>query len=239
MTLSVNTAAEITLTLNPTTHAQERNIYKRLQTSSTVEAALGFLNSTFVTPNNIALHFGSYERIWYENNTIEIPYDFIYSIRQGYKHTRIPHRFFSLDEFTGNTLFHVIFHETAHALIDQYDLPVLGKEEDAADALADVLLIHFFEDGADIVISAADLFYLDTQHSDGFSNEDYWSEHSIAPQRYYARLCHAYGSDPARYVSLKRRAGFSDTRAKRCIRQYEEVKRSWLRLLEPAFTTEP
>jgi hypothetical protein len=35
----------------------------------------------------------------------------------------------------GNTLF-VLLHETAHALINELGIPVLGREEDAADALA-------------------------------------------------------------------------------------------------------
>jgi len=36
---------------------------------------------------------------------------------------------------TGNVLF-VLGHETAHALISEFAIPVLGREEDAADALA-------------------------------------------------------------------------------------------------------
>ena len=44
---------------------------------------------------------------------------------------------------TGNVLF-VLGHETAHALISEFGIPVLGREEDAADALGDHCL---YQDG--------------------------------------------------------------------------------------------
>src|SRR4051794_1886913 len=37
----------------------------------------------------------------------------------------------------------ILVHEWAHALIDLYDIPVLGKDEDAADALAAVFMTKF------------------------------------------------------------------------------------------------
>ena len=40
-------------------------------------------------------------------------------------------------------------HEMGHALIDLYDLPVLGKEEDAADSVATVFLTRAVGNGAE------------------------------------------------------------------------------------------
>jgi hypothetical protein len=232
--LSNVAAAEVKLVLQPAKNGIEKRINKRLATSPTIINAIKFLNDTFITPTDITLAFGSYEKIWYEHHEIQIPYQFIQNIREGYNNTRIPHRFAERDEFTGNTLFHVIFHEMAHALIEQYRLPVIGREEDAADSLADVLLIYFFEAGDQIVISAADLFYINSVHEGRLTKEDYWADHSLDKQRYYARICHAYGSNPTEHASLKQRVQFTDERAKRCIRQYREVERSWLTLLKPA-----
>lgn len=239
LNLSTAASAEVSVVLDPPKNGMERRIHKRLDTSSALNTAVNFLNDTFTTPRDITIQFGDYSHIWYENDTIEIPYVFIQRIREGYNNVSIPHRFAHVDEFTGNTLFHVIFHEMAHAFIEQYDLPVIGKEEDAADGLADVLLIHFFDHGDDMVVGAADLFYINHRYNRRFRQQDYWAEHSLHIQRYYARICHAYGSNPSKHISLKRRVEFSDNHAERCIIQYRELERSWLRLLEPAFKTKP
>jgi hypothetical protein len=226
--------AEVSLSLDAPKNATEEPIYRRLKTSPTVNTAITFINDTFIMPSNITLAFGDYKKIWHENNKIEIPYQFIHDIRAGYNSTQIPHRLADTDTFTGNVLFHVIFHEFAHALIRQYNLPVIGKEEDAADGFADLLLIYFFEGGDQIVTSAADLFYMNAQHDDTPKKEDYWSEHSLNQQRYYDRICHVYGSNPSQHLSLKLRVEFSDDRAQRCIIQYKKLERSWLQLLAPA-----
>src|SRR5437016_10311484 len=42
----------------------------------------------------------------------------------------------------GNMLF-VLLHETGHALVTEMGLPVLGREEDAADAYATVTMLKF------------------------------------------------------------------------------------------------
>src|SRR5712672_1743993 len=54
----------------------------------------------------------------------------------AYNRGRTPKQIKDGVEFvTGNVLF-VLGHETAHALISEFGIPVLGREEDAADALA-------------------------------------------------------------------------------------------------------
>jgi len=40
-----------------------------------------------------------------------------------------------------NTVF-VLFHELGHGLIHEFDLPVLGEEEDAADTIASIFLLR-------------------------------------------------------------------------------------------------
>ncbi|MGH1374260.1 MAG: DUF4344 domain-containing metallopeptidase [Cellvibrionaceae bacterium] len=231
--------ATVLLVLEKPSGTVEKRINERLKDSEAVTTAIGFLNSTFKTPRDITLRFGPYERIWYENDEIQIPYGFIHDIRRRYQKAYLKHPKIEIDRFTAHVLLHVIFHEFAHALIEQYDMPVIGKEEDAADNFADVALINFFDEGKSIVTDAADLFYI---NSIGFSRpekEDYWSEHSLAKQRYYARLCHVFGSSPNTQLELKKRIKLSDERAHRCVIQYYELQRSWMRLLEPALVNPP
>lgn len=234
--------ADVKLSLEKPQNSAEKRIHNRLVDSASIKTAISFLNDVLLTPTDITLSFGTYDKIWYQNNRIEIPYIFIHNIRKRYNSARIPHRLATVDEFTGNALTHIIFHEMAHALIiDQYRLPVLGKEEDAADGLADVLLLEFFNNGASMVDSAADLFFMNAQTTMRLHKKDYWAEHSLDKQRYYARLCHIVGSNPEQHMGYARRAGFDDNRVQRCVLQYRLVKNSWMRLLEPALKkrTEP
>src|SRR3954453_16695765 len=46
----------------------------------------------------------------------------------------------------GNTLF-TLTHELGHAVISEFQLPVIGREEDAADAFATLALLHVGSDG--------------------------------------------------------------------------------------------
>lgn len=55
-----------------------------------------------------------------------------------------------------------------------YDLAIVGKEEDATDALATILLIEFFEQGQEIARSAADLFDLESSDIQTFEEADFW-----------------------------------------------------------------
>jgi hypothetical protein len=229
-------AAKMTVTLDKANNAAEQKIAERLETSLTLQTATNFLNTYFFTPYDVVLSFGSYDRVWHHNGRIEIPYLFIQDIRDDYRKARFDHKKTVLDDYTGNVLLHVIFHEFAHTLIDQYDFSVLGKEEDAADTFADVILIQFFEGGSDVVISAADLFFINDGRMRHFTKEDFWSEHSLDKQRYYGRLCNAYGSNPSAYNTIKLQAGFDDEKAERCTYQYQQIKDSWFNMLAPAFT---
>src|SRR5262249_54143643 len=57
-----------------------------------------------------------------------------------------------LTEFVvGNTLF-VMTHELGHAVIGTFHLPVLGKEEDAADTFATLAMLHVGTDYAQGVL---------------------------------------------------------------------------------------
>ncbi len=87
-------------------------------------------------------------------------------------------------------------HELGHALIDNYSLPVLGKEEDAADAISVVMLIESAEDqqgrqeGVMAVLLGA-LFM-----NDMTQNTPYYDSHSMGSVRLANLVCWAGGAEP-------------------------------------------
>ncbi|MFT6301685.1 MAG: hypothetical protein ACJAY2_000866 [Pseudomonadales bacterium] len=138
------------------------------------------------------------------------------------------------DAPVGDVYFHTLVHEVGHVLFAQYDLPMLAREEDAADALASVLLLEYAENGAQVVLNAAEMFGLESEGREGFDESDFWSEHSLDIQRYYASICHVYGSDPGEHQGLiNTEYGMSKERAEVCEIEYERIRRSWLKVLKP------
>jgi hypothetical protein len=128
----------------------------------------------------------------------------------------------------GTWLF-VMFHELGHALIDQYDLPVTGKEEDAVDDFSTIVLI---ESGlSDLALNAAT--YWAKQDPAMYDALSYADEHSLNSQRFFGILCTVYGSDPQQYGELVTAGVLPESRAARCPGEYEQKLKSWSKLLDP------
>ncbi len=216
-------------------NAAETATVKALKASGVTESVVVLMNETFSFPRQLDIVFGGEEGPLYDSDTnqILIPYSFVEEIKSRFAVAKYAETGVSPEEAAQDALMHTLFHELAHALISLHELPVLGKEEDAADALAAVLLIECFEEGQEIAISAADLFDLESEEIDEFEEQDFWDEHSLDVQRYYSTLCHVYGSDPEKYAHLKDDGVIGEERAELCIEEYEQVSKGWMSLLSP------
>ena len=110
----------------------------------------------------------------------------------------------------------VLFHEIGHAFVRMYDLPILGKEEDAVDAISTVFMTEFVRNGGQVALAAADLFgYLGSRHGK-YGTVDFANEHSLDLQRMYDIACLVYGSDEKKwarvgaFIPAERRARCTD-----------------------------
>jgi Putative metallopeptidase len=123
----------------------------------------------------------------------------------------------------------VFYHELGHALIDIYDLPATGREEDAVDQLATVLLLETWEgeDSELAILSSAEWFELDEDEA------DMADEHSLDEQRYYNLVCWIYGSDPDYFSGLADDWGLPEARAQQCSSEYARMSGAWNTLLGP------
>lgn len=128
---------------------------------------------------------------------------------------------------------HTFYHELGHALIDIFDIPSVGREEDAVDQFATLTLLRQGEDGEIAARVAATQFRLSAQH--GKKNGEpleFWDEHSFDKQRYYDTLCLIYGKDPGKYADLVPKK-LPAARAERCQGEYEHLDAAWQTLLKP------
>lgn len=131
----------------------------------------------------------------------------------------------------------VLFHEIGHALVDLWDIPVLGREEDAVDAFSTIFMAEFVPNGGQIALWGAELFdFMGSSSVKGRSVrlglQAFADEHSLDQQRAYSIACWVYGSNPAKYRGLTTIPELKG-RLPRCKGEYAQLKRSWLKLLRP------
>lgn len=127
----------------------------------------------------------------------------------------------------------VFFHETGHALIDVLKLPSTGKEEDAVDQLATLILTLAGDEGEEVALAAAKQFAVAADKQTNIEGLAFWDEHSLDPQRFYNIVCLLYGSNPEKYTSLVKAVEFPEDRAGKCPAEYTKVANSWMTLLAP------
>ncbi len=123
------------------------------------------------------------------------------------------------------------FHEMGHALIAIYDLPVTGREEDAVDQLAAMILLEGGEEGENAAIDGANSFV--GEDEEAMEDLAFWDEHSFDGQRFYNILCWIYGKDPEGYQYLVDDEILPADRAEQCPAEYDRMSRSWTALLAP------
>lgn len=146
----------------------------------------------------------------------------------------------TVDYVRGNGL-HTLFHESGHMLIAEFGLPVLGREEDAVDNLATIVLLAERKDVFDqALVDTADGFWLQseavgTAASGATEGDDsaYYDEHGLDLQRSYGVVCLAVGSDAERFSDLADTYELPSERRERCAVEYEKVSRSWDAVLKP------
>jgi hypothetical protein len=132
---------------------------------------------------------------------------------------------------TVGALSFVLLHELGHAIVDISNTPVLGREEDAVDQFATIIMSRT-EIGHIAAQAAAGWFYLKSSGQDTTAMP-YWDEHSFDMQRFFNIMCLLYGSSPDSYVDLMQQLNIPDYRLERCSGEYAQALDNWMQVLRP------
>lgn len=137
-------------------------------------------------------------------------------------------------EFALNNSTFVVEHEIGHLFIAEYQFPVLGKEEDAADSLAALLLLQQeSEEGNQALINSADGWYLSDTSKKELEEADFYDEHSLDIQRAYQIVCLMVGANPQTFAEVANDFQMDADRQESCGADYETAAGSWDSLLQP------
>ncbi len=119
-----------------------------------------------------------------------------------------------------------LFHELGHALLDVYDVPFLGNEENIADTVATVVMLQgqYAPDGAPPVnerlLAAAMSWRTEAALED---DAPIWDSHMPDLARFYNIVCLTYGADPEANETLPTTMGLPPERAAGCIDEYQQA----------------
>ncbi len=116
-------------------------------------------------------------------------------------------------------------HQMALAIFDALDVPIWGREYDAADRLAALIMTQFGEDVMKTTIESTTQIF---QWSDKtWTGRDFASTDSPEAQRFYNYLCIAYAASPYDYGYLVRGGTLPSERADRCDGEYQQIKKAF------------
>jgi hypothetical protein len=134
----------------------------------------------------------------------------------------------------GNMLFATL-HELGHAHIQEMGLPVLSREEDAADTYAVIAMLKVGGDiSHNILVQAAKGWFL----SDARNRKEgiplaFYDEHGLDRQRAYNIICLMVGSDPDQFSDLADQVKMPEDRQGTCQGDYSNAVWSWEMVLKP------
>jgi Putative metallopeptidase len=135
---------------------------------------------------------------------------------------------------TGNMLF-ALLHELGHAHIQEMGLPVLGREEDAADSYAIAALLKMATDVSDgVLVAATKGWFLDAERNQKENTAvPYYDAHSVDKVRAYQIVCLMVGSDLDKFAKLADEVKMPQDRQESCAGDYSNASWSWEMALKP------
>ena len=132
-------------------------------------------------------------------------------------------------EFVVDNMLFVLFHEMAHVHVTERGLPVLGREEDAADAFATLAMLKIGSDFShNVLLLSTKAWFLSAEQGEKKSNLlVFYDEHGLDRQRAYQIVCLMVGSDPDKFADLANQVKMPEERQGSCAGDYSNASWSW------------
>jgi hypothetical protein len=209
--------------------------YELLKASETRYLAKS-LASAFELPDTLTIKgvngFGGGPFYNPEDNSITLPYEFTTVVLGVIAQSDPEESQYEWGEAVGAVDSFILAHEFAHALIHNFELPVLGREEDAADGVATALLLLASE-GSVYAADAAEFWLNFSGRQDPPQLAEYADNHSFDRQRADNILCWIGGAEEELLVAFVENEVLPESRAVSCPGEWELLRRSVEQVMEP------
>lgn len=230
---SISDAGDLSIEYVPPQNPDYQELATIIENAAVYEQMVEKLNQELALPTDILVKFEECgeENAYYdsENAQISMCYELIQRYAEIFgEETETEAEYENEVVYAGLFTF---FHEVGHALVDQYQLPIVGREEDVVDSFAAVWLVEAGE--ADAAIAGVNQFNLDAAEEAELEELSFADEHSLSVQRFYNVACILYGSDPESYSDWVDADWLPSERADQCEAEYAQASASWEKLLAP------
>jgi hypothetical protein len=196
----------IRISYDPPKDPKHQMLYERLRENRALETLQEMLGP-IILPVDLTIRTKGCDGLsvsWYDTPnsmpTITMCYELLQNIIRTTTEQEVRPGVTQHDAIVGQFLFWSL-HETGHAVFDIFQVPLLGREEDAADQFAGYLMLHFGKEQARRWVEGA--AYSAQEFMKDFAPLDnYASVHGLPQQRFYNLLCLAYGADPVLFADV-------------------------------------
>jgi hypothetical protein len=224
------------------TDAKHQPIYEALQERRVLETLRSILNPLRL-PRELTLELkscGGKVDAYYWEATATVCYEYVELIQRHAPKVGTPGGLTRADAIVGAVV-DTFLHEVGHAVFDLLDVPVFGREEDAADFFSAYVLLKFApEDAARLFQGVGFMMASEAKAAleKPLDLRAYAGPHGTAAQRYYNLLCMAYGSDPNTFADAISKGGLPKERADDCGEEFAMLERAFRKLILPYIDAE-
>jgi hypothetical protein len=218
------------------TDEKHRIIRQLMQERRILETVAALLNS-FRLPRELTLEVrgcNGRETAWYGSDKATFCYEYVDLIQRHAPKVATPGGVQRADAIVGAVI-DTLLHEAAHGIFELLDIPVMGREEDAADFFSIYFMLQFPPEDARRLIEGI-AFNMGSEARQDFSErprpETFAGPHGPNAQRHYNVLCLAYAANAGLFNSVVP-AGLPPWRARNCGEEWAMLKRAFTKLILP------
>jgi hypothetical protein len=171
---------------------------------------------------------------FYNDEVITVCYELLADILKNAATQDLPAGVSKADAVIGPAL-DVFLHETGHAVFNMLQIPVLGREEDAADQFSAYVMLRLSKDEARrMILGSAYHHAIQMPGPEVTLSRQFFSDtHSTPAQRAFNVLCIAYGADKELFIDVVEKNLLPERRAKSCEIDYEDLTFAMTTLIGP------
>jgi len=220
--------------------AANRPVYELLKQHQVLEK-LRELLSPLRLPHRLLLQTRDCDGIsnaWSNEDSVTVCYEYVNDIWKNAPEQTTPAGIAPIDTVIG-PLLDVFLHEAGHAIFASLQIPLFGREEDAADQFSTYMMLKFDKDEARRLILGSAYQYKGDMASPTITiqQQNFADEHGTPAQRFFNLLCTAYGSDPKLFADVVEKGFLPEDRAVGCKREYAQLSHAFAALIGPHIDT--
>ena len=176
---------------------------------------------------------------YYDDGAVTVCYEYLDDVWKNVPEEPTPAGVAPIDALIGPVM-DVFLHEAGHAVFDMLQIPLFGREEDAADQFSVYIMLKMEKDEARrLIMGTAYQYENDVQSSTvSMPLHKFADAHGTPSQRYFNVLCLAYGADKELFADFVSKGVLPKERAESCEDEYAQVEFAFDRLITPSVDQE-